>query len=124
MWARQVAYPAQYALIGVRSVRVSLSLSVRHMDKRLPNNLPSIKLPAIATTSITCDLKKYLSYVPLPLNFKISAFCLQIVFMGYIRFSYDSDTSFDVKNSFVCNGNNSCEGGGIGFLIVMYINGT
>jgi hypothetical protein len=57
---------------------------------------------------------------PLALNFQSSAFCPQVVFMGYeyVRFSYDSDTSVDVKNKLVCNGNISYEGG-IGFLNIM-----
>lgn len=52
---------------------------------------------------------------PLALNFKISALCPQVVFMGYVRFSHDSDTSVDVTNKLVCNGNISYEGG-IGIL--------
>jgi len=54
---------------------------------------------------------------PLALNFKISAFFPQVVFMGYVRFSYVSDTFVDVTNKLVCNGNISYEGG-IGFLSI------
>jgi len=55
---------------------------------------------------------------PLALNFKISSFSPQVVFMGYVWFSYDSDTFVDVTNKLVCNGNIAYEGG-IGFLDIM-----
>jgi DNA-binding SARP family transcriptional activator len=63
MWLRvYVTFPTQYARIDVRSVLVGLRinlymLSVRHMDELLHNNLPSIKLRAIAT--ITYVLKMF-----------------------------------------------------------------